>query len=341
MSVIKCIYTNRLFNDEAFYDLVYEWEDVLSAELGIPLVGLFDNWSLSGIRRLFTCIFRRMLHLNNDAVTNIVFFPSKCGLKFYMGTSLKRKWKSANIIPWIIDFYLSSNDELTRFNEVYKHYPLVLISSKEAYSILQQKAAVVKDVRFAHCGLSLSDVYKISAECSYKKIYDVALMGRQNPLLEKFFYQYVESHPAIKYVYRKQKGKEFLYFSCENGKETLIGDINNRDKYIALMRSVRIGLYATPGIDRNVHGYNQVTPRLLELLSCKAHVIARYTDNPDTEYYEMQRLSPSINIYEEFEQAMDYAMTHNIDETLYVDYLQKHYTSVRARELKEIIENHG
>ena len=334
-SAIKCIYTNRMFHQEAYYDLVYEWEDVLSAELQLPMVGLFNDWSASGCRRLGRFMLERVLGRNKFSGKKFLLSPRLPGLQFYMATSLKKCSNGRYVIPWIIDFYLSEND-LSRFNDVYKDYPLVIISSKEAYELLKSKSAVVRDVNFVHCALSISDKYKFSDQISYKKEYDIALMGRQNPILEKYFYQYAQSHPSLKYVYRKQQGNQFLYICHQNGEEYIIDDVNTRDKYINLMRSVRIGLYATPGIDRNVHGYNQVTPRFLELIACKAHVIARYPNNPDTEYYEMQRIAPTINTYEEFEQAMDYALTHPVDEALYKEYLQKHYTSVRAKELKEM-----
>lgn len=335
MNAIKYIFTNRMFSHEAYYDIVYEWEDVLSERLSLKKVGLSADWSLSGCRRRIKYVIRRITGKESCPNDGILFAPRHAGIQFYMSVPLAKARQSKNIIPWVIDFYLSE-EELVRFNEVYREYPLVLISSKEAYEFLRSHSDVVRDVNFVHCALSISDKYKISADISYKKEYDVALMGRQNPVLEKFFYMYAQSHPSLKYVYRKQQNNQYMYICHQNGQESIIGDINTRDKYINLMRAVRIGLYATPGIDRNTHGYNQVTPRLLELVACKTHVIARYPNNPDTEYYELQRIAPSINTYEEFEQAMNYALSHTIDEALYTEYLQKHYTSVRAKEVREM-----
>lgn len=335
MNAIKYIFTNRMFSREAYYDIVYEWEDILSDELKLKKVGLSADWSLSGLMRLMryfkNCIISKELRNKGG----VLLTPKQTGIQFYMSVPFVKTRQSKNVIPWIIDFYLSK-DELSQFNEVYRKYPIVLISSKEAYEFIRSNLDVVRDVNFVHCALSISDKYKLSDQIGYEKEYDIALMGRQNPVLEKFFYMYAQSHPSLKYVYRKQQGNQFLYICHQNGEENIIDDVNTRDKYINLMRSVRIGLYATPGIDRNVHGYNQVTPRFLELIACKAHVIARYPNNPDTEYYEMQRIAPSVNTYEEFEQAMDYALTHPVDEALYKEYLQKHYTSVRAKELKEM-----
>lgn len=164
-------------------------------------------------------------------------------------------------------------------------------------------------------------------------------MGRQNPVLETYFYRYAKEHPDMKYVYRIMENEQFNYYT--NTGEYL-GNINQRDKFISLMRKARIALYSTPDIDtdhKRANGYNQVTPKFLEWLSCGAHIIARYVSNPDTDFYCLQDFSPSIETYEEFSSAMDYCRTHNPDMAKYATYLEQHYTSVRAKQLKEIMQS--
>lgn len=269
-----------------------------------------------------------------------MFIPMHDGLKLDMWTELTPRFNSEHIIPWIIDFFLEEKD-FEKFNEVYKTYPLVLISSKEVYEALKARKEIVKDVNFKHVGLSLSDKYRITKNTRFKKEYDVVLMGRQNTILEQYFYQYVAQHPDIKYAYRKMEEGHFNYYAVEHGQETYLGNIDNREQYIALMHKARIGLHATPDIDTDherAHGYNQVTPRFLEWISSGAHVIARYVPNPDTEYYELKDFSASIETYEQFEKAMDYAMTHEVDMEKYANYLRQHYTSVRAEQIREILK---
>lgn len=102
-----------------------------------------------------------------------------------------------------------------------------------------------------------------------------------------------------------------------------------------------IGLYSTPGMDGckiEANGYNQVTPRFLEYISCGCHVLARYPDNEDTDWYDLQTMAKRINSYEEFEIAVDEARKNPVDMKLYSDYLAKHYTSVRARELEALLK---
>ncbi len=260
-----------------------------------------------------------------------------------MWTHLAQRFNSEHIIPWIIDFFLEEKD-FAQFNDCYKNYPLVLISNKEVYDKLMA-SDIVRDVNLRHVALSISDKYKISRNTKFEKKYDVVLLGRQNPVLQAFFYRYVDDHPYIRYAYRKMADEHhghesFYHYSVCDGEETFIGDITERQQFIKLMQMARIGLYATPDIDTDherAHGYNQVTPRFLEWIACGAHVIARYVPNSDTEYYGLQNFSASIDTYEQFEQAMDYAMTHEVDMEKYANYLAQHYTSVRAKDITQII----
>jgi hypothetical protein len=107
-----------------------------------------------------------------------------------------------------------------------------------------------------------------------------------------------------------------------------------------LMSQSKVGLYATPGIDGDeirTNGFSQITPRFLEYVSCGCHIIARYNENSDAKFYEIETFSPSIQTYEQFESNLDYALKNEINKTKYSNYLHKHYTSNRAELLKSII----
>ena len=198
----------------------------------------------------------------------------------------------------------------------------------------------IQGFNIGHLALSISDKYAIDKDTRFEKIYDLILMGRQNPVLEGFLKQYIKEHPDLYYVYRELKDGKFNYYT--NRGESL-GDINTREKYMKLMRSARCGLYSTPGIDggeKRTNGFSQVTPRFLELIACGCHVIARYKPNTDTDYYELERFSKSVDSYEQFERMLDEARSSDVDMQAYSSDLSKHYTSVRANQLKEIIKNY-
>lgn len=328
MKKLQHILTDRYFEGTVSNDLVYEWEDQLSQSLGVSFL---KNWSHSQNKYI-----RRIPGLSNFIT------KGQLTLSFVMNANFGRfyQWKNTNdIIPVIIDFFLKKED-LPRFKNNFKHCPLVLISSKEAYDFLIDNHI---DLPIHHWALSIADKYKISKDTRFDKKYDLVMMGRQNDVLSDFVKKYAETHPDFTYVYRVIKGepghRSFFYYTSDGEN---LGDIVGRDQYIALMRQSRCGLYATPGIDTDgtrTNGFNQVTPRFLEYIASGCHILARYPKNSDTEYFELDRFCHSINSYEEFESRMDYCRSHNVDMDTYSKYLEKHYTSARAKELTEILNN--
>ena len=244
--------------------------------------------------------------------------------------------KVFNIIPQIVDFYFKKGKEMDRFYHCYKNLPLIIFSSREVYDYIKN---LYPNMNIAHLALSISDIYSITPSNKFEKYYDLVLMGRQNPILEDYLNRYVQENPDFIYVYRKQIGNDFCYYTS---KGELVGKINSRKDYINLMRKAKVGLYATPGIDggeKRTNGFSQVTPRFLEYIACGCHVVARYCNNSDTDYYELNSICPSIETYEDFENRMEYCLNNPVDMIFYSDYLSKHYTSVRAKQLQEIIKD--
>ena len=318
------ILTTRNYNTWPSYDIVYEWEDIIANKLTLSLIE--ENEILTN--RIIRCV----PYLGKVIQTNINTFT------YEMFPTLKNRYNNKkNIIPCIIDFYLKEND-FEKFTKSYLNNQLICISSKEVYELLK-KSSICKSLNIAHLPLSISDKYRITPTTYFDKKYDLVLMGRQNPVLESFLEKYLREHKDLNYVYRVQKNDEFLYY---NSKGECLGNINTREKYISLMKKAKCGLYATPGIDggeKRTNGYNQVTPRFLELVACGCHIIARYPQNPDTEYYELANFSKSINSYDDFEKALDFARNNDVCMTKYSKYLEQHYTTKRTKELFNLILN--
>ena len=85
-----------------------------------------------------------------------------------------------------------------------------------------------------------------------------------------------------------------------------------------------------------------MTPHFLEIIACGCHVLAHYpigADGVDADYYEFKKFSPSIETYDEFENAMDCALSTDVDFEMYSSYLDKHYTSKRVEELKYLLKD--
>ena len=329
MKVITKIDSNRKYETWPSWDLVYEWEDVMQAELNIKM-----HYRLKSVYYKY---INKFMSITGISVPSCFFRSDKCFFLWEMaGSHTSRIDNRANVIPCIIDLFLRE-ERISDFLKAYCNNPLVLISSAEAYSYLCDK--VSKPI--FHYPLSISDKYKISPTTKYHKEYDLVLMGRLNPVLNTYLEEYVKKHPDFTYVYRVQKDSQFLYYTS---KGDLLGDINTRTQYIELMRKGKIGLYATPGIDggeARTNGFSQVTPRFLELISCGCHIIARYKNNADTDFYQLNDFCQSIDSYEDFEEKMNYARSNEVDMEKYTSYLEKHYTSNRVLLLKKIMEEYN
>lgn len=322
--MIKQILSSRFEKHGQDYGIVHEWEDILSESLSLPIVK-----DCKKLRSKY--IFVKFPHLAKLIQTST---PSFLYTMLPLGNPPGNNKK--NIITCIIDFFLRDKEELELFYHTYQNNPIVLISSKEAYDYLKSQNCPLK---IHHWALSISDKYKITSDILSNKKYDVVMLGRQNPVLKNYLEKYQLKHPELTYIYRKQVEKKWFYYDNHNKS---IGELTTRKEYMELLKQARIGLYATPGMDNardNTKGFNQVTPRFLEYLVSGCHVIARYPQNADTDFYEINKFSPNIETYEAFEKAMDYARYNDINTDIYSTYLQKHYTSVRAKQLQSILKN--
>ena len=91
----------------------------------------------------------------------------------------------------------------------------------------------------------------------------------------------------------------------------------------------------------DANGWNQVTPHFLEEVAGMCHIIARYPENADTQWYEMDQICKCVGSYEEFAQLVDRYRNESVDYEKYTRYLKKHYTTQRAALLKEILRENN
>lgn len=317
---LQKIFTTRNFETWPSWDLVFEWEDIYKERLNIPF-----KW----FNFFFIKLGDRILFLNK-------IFIKENMLVHEMGARSKNHFfNNKKVIPLIIDYHIDDK-AINSFEKAYSKNPVVLISSSEVYKYLIEKKCKLK---IDHLPLSISDKYKISQHTLFNKEYDLVLMGRQNPVLEKYLSEYIKKYPSFSFVYRKEINSQFLYYTSDG---IALGDINTREKYIDLMRKSRVGLYSASGIDldeNKTKGFNQVTPRFLELIACGCHILARYKKNPDTEYYNLEKFSRNIDTYEKFEEDLNNKLNSNVDLEYYTQYLESHYTSKRVDKLQEILDN--
>lgn len=323
MFEIQQILTKRKKSPSMSYDLIYEWEDVLSKQMSLPLVD--ENQLLYNRIVRLVPLLPKLMQTNT---VSIVFdiYPNL----------INRGNNKANIVPAIVDFYHKDPAALNQFYSSYANNKVVLISSMEVYEFLKRQNC---PLNIKHWALSISDKYQLDDAMKTIKDLDLILMGRPNKVLQAWTDEYAKKHPSFVYGYRVYKDGHWI---CQNSKGETVGCIDDRDGYIQIMRKAKCGLYHTPGMDggeERTHGFNQVTPRFLEYLVNGCHVISRYPKNADVEFYELDKMTSNVNLYEEFEKALDYACNNPIDVDKYQTYLDKHYTSVRASELNKILKS--
>lgn len=325
------IRTERKIHKEVFYDIVYEWEDAFCKELDSKLFYAPDfRFGKHDINQ--SLIVRTGLNLEN------ILLRRKTAFAFEMfGQYNRSQIHSSHSAICIIDFY-PTKDLLHSFYTTYKKVPYLFISNREVYEFL---IANNPERAIYHMPLSLPDKYRISKNTHYDKKYDLILVGRQNKQLMEWLKIFCKTH-RLSYVYRKyinHEKKEFLYYT---NNDTFVSNVVTRDDYFELLRKCKIAFYSTPGIKGDPkhkvsNGFSQVTPRYLELLSCGCHLMGTYTDNPDTRYYELDSFVNKVNSYQQFENIIKQLLHKEVDMEKYSNYLENHYTSVRARQFLEFL----
>jgi hypothetical protein len=311
--------------------LIYEWEDIFSESMSMNLLDI-KRYGKATTKLLK--IMNRILDWNH--------FPKLNRQENHFLFEVMAQWTNSrmnrhNVIPCIVDFHVPS-DKISDFFRSYNKCPCILISNLEVFELLQKRGNCPK---IYHFPLSLSDKYRYDMDTRYKKDYDLLLSGRQNPVLSHFLDRYKDEEPNFSYVCSKRVNGKLLYFSQDG---QCLGDASTREAYINQMRRAKAALYTTPGIDgleSRSQGYNQVTPRFLEMIAAQCHVLARYKKNPDTDFFEIGKFSENLDSYESFKSRMDFARKYPVNFDFYQTFLEKHWTSRRVVQLKDIFNDIG
>lgn len=316
--------------------IVTEWEDVLSKKMNIPVYE---------VKKIFHFFFKFLnkfrlgwLFLWIDSLRPIRAYY----LYFDMLATTTFQFASVkNIIPIIIDFWLQKS-ELKEFYKNHANCKLILVSSKEVYDFLKENKCPLSIIHFP---LSLPDKYISSDLVNYVKTIDFLFAGRKDPIFWDYIKCYEKENPDIEYVYQELEGRIPHYISNKRGK--LTEDYYSREGYTKLLRSAKIAFYTTPGNDPSkeaANGFNQVTPRFLELLSSGCLIMGRYPDNPDVDYYQLNKICPKVNSYQDFKRIVVLFSEGNFvkeQTSMYYSYLLTHSTSARVVLLEKILKSNS
>lgn len=330
---IKGILTERHVKKGASFQIVTEWEDAISNELKISKHEV-KNWMYVIVRNLkrFNLSW---LFLWVESLRPVKSYY----LLFDMEATTYIRFPSfKNVIPIIIDFWLTPK-ELPSFYKALSNCKLALITSREVYDTLKANGC---PIAIAHFPLSIPDKYISSYKSIHDKTYDFVFAGRKDPVFFDYVRKYEKENPQIEYVYKQVEDNSSVYVSNKRGK--LPDDYSVRQNYRNLIKNCKIAFYSTPGIDsakKSANNYNQITPRFLELISSGCLVMARYPDNSDVEFFQLNEISFRVDSYQDFKNHMDlfadqsFVSNHT---SKYYSYLQKHSTSARVPLLQKILD---
>jgi hypothetical protein len=345
---IANILSTRAYELSPPFHLIYEWEDDLATALGVPVIDAKTPLRKAFINRYTKPVYNKLSsqlldYINNrlEKVRATVQDAEAYSLAHELYPAREPNFTTAaKTIPLLIDLWKPPTPAGAQdFGRTYRRCPLVLISSLEALQYMQEHKC---PLNLAHLALSLSDRYRLLPDTRYEKKYDILLAGRlnirTNQVLRDYLEEYVRQHPETEYLYQQEIDGEYYYASNKTG---LVGKFQSREDYIGLLRASRISFYSTPGIDGGeirTGGFNPVTPRYLELLAAQCLLLGKYPDNAETRYYELNKVCPNITSYEEFAQTLGgYLQQKSPSFDTHRAILDKHYTSVRAKELRAIL----
>ncbi|MFZ4456099.1 MAG: hypothetical protein ACOYOT_07760 [Bacteroidales bacterium] len=332
MSQIKGFLSERNRWDFRSGQIVFEWEDIIAERLQYKIY-FAKQIHHTIIRKLYRLKLRNIVLLLDSLrpIKNYTLYFKMTASTELLLCNLK------HIIPVIIDFWLSK-DDLPEFYKTHANCRFLFISSKEVYDFLKENNC---PLTIYHLPLSLPDHYISEERIHSEKKIDFLFAGRVNPTFWEYVLKYEKQHPQIEYVYQELRDKTPVYISNKRGE--LKEDYFSRENYTKLLAEAKFAFYITPGIDpakKGANGFNQVTPRFLELISSGNVVLGQYPKNSDTDYYEMEKYCLQINNYNEFAKTVDKFLNDDIRKnhlTNYQEYLRNHSTTFSCDLLKNIL----
>lgn len=323
--MIKCILSERKISKFHSRDIVYEWEDEISSILNLEIC----------TTKLSNGFFARILNnidkfIFNGKLTSLYYnylFEQRRGNYLFYEMNPRYFYSYSNskyAIPIIIDFW--DRDKIDKFKKYYSSSKFLLITSTEVIDFLRSEMV---DVQLIHFPMALPTKYKLDPNFKPIKKYDLVLAGRINKQLKEYLDIYIKQNPNFEYLYQTKINGQYCYASNLNG---IVGYFNSREEYWELLKQAKVAFYATPGIDggeMRTNNFNPVTPRFFELLAAGCHVIARYPNNSETEFFRIKDICKSIENYEQFKYEFELALNSEPPIKKYSEYLSNHYLENR------------
>ena len=332
----KSILSKRASNDKVYSDLIYEWEDDYSRELGVPIKSY--RKFRDRLQNAFY-LFINKIHLVN-AIQRIDRFLCARSKKILVFTLYPKTYyslySSSNKVPFIIDF--DYGVDLKTFYKVYQNCEKIIISSRVAYEYLIDNKCPLNIV---HVPLSIKSNLNLNRIDIKDRKYDI-FIARQNPVLMEYLKQYEVNHPEVHYIVRKwEDGALYSGNAYYSNKEGRLGEFSDRNAYFGLLTNSKVAFYSTTGSDMsNSRFMNHVTPALLEYLTAGCQIMIRWYDTPDSDFFCLPSYFENTKSYEVFERLLnEYLSTENNPFEKCDDFLNKYGFNSQFVIFQEAINN--
>ncbi len=321
------IYSERAYQKWPSWHVVYEWEDVMSKELGCDIV-TFGKGICGKIKRKIN----RTLFDYFKIVKRYTWNPEKeYYLLWVMNAKNYSELPHRNVIPIFLDFPLDVVDTILK---VTRDIPCFFVTCYDIYESLCTKGCQ-NVYYFPQC---ISDKYYLN-EMPAKKI-DVVQFGRRNSKLHEYMFRFCEENPNTEYVY-KSDDTTLSYVSNISGD---LGCILTRDDYIKLVSSSRVSLVSTPSCDDSRPDFGNVdffTARFYESAALYCRMIGRYTENKESELIGIKEICPNVKCYEEFEGILKHYLNEKQNWDKQRTFIMANLISVRCESIKKTLEEIG
>lgn len=310
----------RKIRDEAFFEVVFEWEDIFAQFFHTQVV------QMSPVEYYSRKVYGKL----NNFYSIHQELGSDCSIMFVMHPNELRYGILKNIIPIFMDVW--TDEQIDMIIDKTRTLKLFYCTSVEVYQRIKNKDNSNK-VRYIP--LSVSDIYFSNRFSRYRKSIDVIQVGRRNQILHEYMMQFVTEHPEVEYVYTSDiRHNELLeYVSTKRGN---MGVIMGREEYVKKLSSAKVSLVSTPAIDGSrkcANGVDFLTPRFYESAVFGCTMIGRYRLNEETK--RIQEFCPNILSYEQFSEEMNKALAIGADELYHRTerFITNNLTSCRARQI--------
>ncbi|QOX80332.1 glycosyltransferase [Trichlorobacter lovleyi] len=271
---IRSIISTRYHSNWPTWQMVHEWEDILSTILAVPLRPIGK-----------TCMLPNPHCLQGNY--DLLFLQLASELRYYSN--------NPQLIPVVMDLW---RDDFDDFITYAPSFPLVFVCNLQSFKDLATRLNNLHYMPF-----TLADQY-FDRPLPEKDI-DIIHYGRRNPLLEQFMERLLVDHPELQYITTEALNdeKKVLIYSNQQG---CLGESDSRTTFMALLDRSRISLVSTVSMDgsRNTGNIDPVSPRFLESMSAGCYLAGRIPDNDEFEDTGIKKVCYHVTDYESFKETI-------------------------------------